>query len=103
MSDIESLLDKLDSLRVRLNTIVTNQQLIFKLIIPKLIEELRDYNCVFHSVHYNHETETVRIQFSYNDNKTCVVIVIELHRIREDIVRLKSHFYIQGSSCDFKL
>jgi len=103
VSDFEKLVDTLDVLYRRLNTIVTTSEFIFVKIIPSVIEELKSLGCAYHSLHYNDKTNTIYIYFSYNDNKSCIGVVLDLHQIRDSGVRIKSHYYIQGAPCDFKL
>jgi hypothetical protein len=102
--DIERLIYKLDVLYVRLNTVVATAESLFKLIIPGIIRDLKECGCEFHSMRVDNETREVRMYFSFNNNKTCVCIVIETKRtIENNIIELKSHYYIQGASCDFRL
>jgi hypothetical protein len=98
--DIEKLLDKLDDLYIRLNTVIATTEFVFAQIVPSIIKHLEC--CEFHSMKYDKELNEIRVCFSYNENKTCVCVVIELKEIKNNVVRLKAHYFIQGGSCDFK-
>jgi hypothetical protein len=99
--DYERLTYKLDFICIKLNTYITSIESLLILIVPDIIRELETYGCEFHSMRFNSETREVRVCFSFNNNKTCICIVIETRRVYDDIVELKSYYYIQGDSCDF--
>ena len=101
LSDIEKIVDTLDTLYKRLNTIITTSEFIVTTIIPNIIKTLRELNCEYHSMQIS--SDKIRILFSTNNKKTCIGVVIELNKINDTAVKLKSHYYIQGDSCDFKL
>jgi hypothetical protein len=101
LSDIEKIVDALDALYMRLNTIITTREFIVTTIVPNIIKTLRELNCEYHSMQIR--GDEIRVLFSTSDNKTCIGVVIELYQIRDTAVKLKSHYYIQGDSCDFKL
>jgi hypothetical protein len=98
VSDIEVLLYKLDEYYIRLNTVLTSIDSLLTIIIPKLISELESHKCKFYSMRV--DSEKIHLKLSYNNNKTCVNIVIEPRKVAEKFITLRMLYYIEGGKCE---